>query len=84
MMEKCKYRLPCGRCDKFDTLCDFNKDAFISKDDSIIPDPNKCDHDWVLTDKYNFSYTCIDGEEVTFRSNKYVCNKCKSVDVREA
>lgn len=31
IMEDCKYRLPCGRCDKFNKDCDM---------------PKKCEHEW--------------------------------------
>lgn len=24
MKKECKYRMPCGRCDKFDSFCDMN------------------------------------------------------------
>ena len=30
-MEDCKYRLPCGRCNKFDKECDA---------------PKECEHSW--------------------------------------
>ena len=37
MKEECKYRLPCGRCEKRGASCD-------------APDvKEECEHDWVLT-----------------------------------
>lgn len=53
-MEECKYRLPCGRCDKFNKECDAPKDNVL----------NECEHSWEVTsfdlknDDLYFYYTC--------------------------
>lgn len=36
-MEDCKYRLPCGRCEKLGTPCDAPK---------ACDAPKECDHSW--------------------------------------
>ena len=39
MKEECKYRLPCGRCEKRGASCDA-PDVDVKEE---------CEHDWVLT-----------------------------------
>lgn len=55
MIEVCKYRLPCGRCDKFDTHCDLTYESI----DFIVKE--KCEHEWrydgQITNGHN--YKCI-------------------------
>lgn len=43
MKEICKYRLPCGRCEKRGAPCDA---------------PEKCEHDWVL-DETKIGSFCV-------------------------
>lgn len=67
---ECKYRLPCGWCDRNNELCviyqsykvryDPDNDV-VSKDESLNKD--ECDHHWVYTGS-------VDG------SNCYQCSKC--------
>ena len=61
MTEVCKYRLPCGRCDKYDKFCDLSLEQIgcITK--------NKCEHNWV----FNGSMSNSAGEHIYYK-----CLKC--------
>ena len=72
--QPCKYRLPCGWCDKYDRRCE-HIEALIAEAD--WEKEHGCEHDWVLwsTTENNlklFSYT-----------NIYVCTKCGKTDIRK-
>ena len=49
-MESCKYRLPCGHCDKFNEPCPFleKKIACDLEEATIREKQAKCIHEWSL------------------------------------
>lgn len=51
-MEECKYRLPCGRCEKFNKDCDAPKDNDLSNNTK-----HWCEHEWVYNDAEVADYT---------------------------
>ena len=70
---KCKYLLPCGRCDKYDRNCD-------------MPKENECNnHIWILINSYtnsagtNKTYKCakcdavklVDGNGSIYESGEW-------------
>ena len=73
MKEICKYRLPCGRCDKFNTDCDLtpNDIRFIVEDESKDKEwkehDKKCEHNWVFCK----SIMHTGGKDIVYR-----CSKC--------
>ena len=71
-MKECKYRLPCDWCDKFNKKCE-------EVDYYELPNPNTCDHDWILEERYMYP-----SEDYKVRHRgKYVCRKCYAVEVKD-
>lgn len=66
-MKECKYKLPCNWCDKFNKCCDMVEPIEIK-----LPDPNKCEHDW-LTEQ---TYAYIDDNNNIQHVTLCVCRKC--------
>lgn len=72
--KECKYKLPCNWCDKFNKYCDMTEPIKIE-----FPDPEKCDHDWILEEIY--VYPSEDFK--MYHRGKYICRKCHTVEVRD-
>lgn len=68
-MEECKYRLPCGRCDKYDEKCDALKDCATKE----------CEHSWVI-EVSKSNYINAKGEEHCIVNAH--CRKCGTNNVR--
>ena len=68
MKEICKYRLPCGRCDKFDINCDltYQEIEFMSKL-SEKSSEEECEHEWKITGGTISSCNVV---------HYYTCSKC--------
>ena len=65
--EDCKYRMPCGWCDRHNRLCDvvqyhLNQEKNDRKEE--------CEHNWKFELKYQYP------EEPERWYNKYFCPKC--------
>lgn len=68
VIEKCKYLLPCGHCDKFDRLCNYNTPIELnheyiegSQKVRIFDNKTDCDHQWSWqrsTSKGDLLYIC--------------------------
>lgn len=78
MKKLCEYRLPCGRCDKFDINCDltYEQIELMSKIDKD-KETNKtygcsCNHDW------QFEYTILNDDGCW---EHYYCPKCKKTQI---
>lgn len=78
MNKTCEYRLPCGRCNKFNIFCDLSYAdiKFMSEMDKINEAETtsetlreECEHEWRL------SKTSYD-EKSRSAVNYYICSKC--------
>ena len=56
-IKECEYRLPCGRCDKYDDFCDATKDYSVKFN---------CNHKWLTKvvesdykDEYGNNYVVV-------------------------
>lgn len=67
MIEICKYRLPCGRCDKDNIFCDLSLEQ-IGNITSNKPKGEQCGHFWVLDKQEVFE------NKICYKI--YECNKC--------
>ena len=74
-MEDCKYRLPCGRCDKFDKECDLLK---------------RCEHNWeainyiVTNDDIGFRSKCKNCGAIKIDSMKKILESTKqNLDIND-
>lgn len=72
MHENCKYRLPCGWCDRHNRLCDIVQYEINKK-------PKECNHNWTIEvsktdymDEYGNEYCVV---------HKH-CSECGATDVR--
>lgn len=72
-MKECKYRLPCGWCDKYDKFCDLSMEQI----NSTVED--KCEHDW----KFSESRVHTGGTDVYYKCSKCGATKMKYYDVVE-
>lgn len=63
-MERCKYLLPCGRCDKRGAPCDATAKQLEIYDS--LESPEECEHEW----RYHGCDT------VGHSGHYYVCMKC--------
>ena len=74
-MKTCKYRLPCGRCDKFNTFCDltFQDIVSIEKEISTKECEKECEHDWVFQTESTNDYN--ENGELYYITTKH-CVKC--------
>lgn len=70
---ECRYKLPCGWCDKFDKECK------IECENRTLP--FECDHDWIENSSYFFSHN----KEIWIHID-YHCRRCgeRKVEVRES
>lgn len=80
---KCKYLLPCGYCDKYNTQCKADRERVVStpaelyknlKEEFELHDKDTstsiCNHAW-----YYDSYI----DDINGRTEKHVCNYCGKV-----
>ena len=68
-MVECKYKLPCGRCDKRGALCDASEPTPTE----LKYDPN-CNHDWLCE---STTYMNPDLPYTYYSYTTYRCGKCK-------
>ena len=47
-MEHCKYKLPCGRCDKYDIPCEMSEVMPIPMTMDTEDGIKECEHTWYL------------------------------------
>ena len=74
-LKECKYRLPCGWCDKKNEKCEFSQRTTINKSFDFDDKENyfknllspHCDHEWHIKEK------TISGRDET---RKYICENC--------
>lgn len=70
-MEHCKYRLPCGWCDRRNEKCELLQESIVSNNQSdpvmnfIATLPAYCDHVWIQNGSSS-------------NANYYVCTKCNT------
>jgi len=80
-IKECKYRLPCGRCDKYDKDCDIAiaemqmKNDFFTEPKKAIDYPvhslkDNCIHNWELH---------FDNDSSSDTGTYYVCSKCGTI-----
>ena len=74
MLRDCKYRLPCGRCDKYDKFCEAIQYEILKQEQEKNLKSTECKHDWVLIN----SYTNSAGTNKTYKCAK--CDAIKLVD----
>ena len=78
--EICEYRLPCGRCNKFNISCDLSYADFklmseiykIETASKTLKEETlkeECEHEWELNDS---TYDEISMSKI----NRYICSKC--------
>jgi hypothetical protein len=73
-IERCKYFLPCGYCDKYDIPCKASKEN-LANYYGISDVPKECEHNWQFVQQYWNS-------ETHKFFNKYVCTECGNVEYR--
>lgn len=74
-MEICKYRLPCGRCDKFDIPCDLTIED-IERTEKEISTKEECEHDWIFETESTNDYN--ENGEPYYLTTKH-CTKCGNI-----
>ena len=67
---ECKYRLPCGWCDRINEVCTLYQayKATINNVDGVNEKEIGCDHHWVYNGSYYFCSKCGVIREVTYYS----------------
>lgn len=65
-MERCKYILPCGRCDKRGAPCDATVKQLEVYDS--LESPKECKHNWVLEEQETIK------QKVFYK--RYKCSIC--------
>ena len=64
-MKRCKYLLPCGRCDQRGAPCDVTVKQLEIYDS--LESPEECEHDWRINGQ-------LHGREA--RYTMHTCSKC--------
>ena len=72
-IEKCKYALPCGWCDRFNKICHLNNPIKINEE-------TECDHEWTLAD---VQYKRDHKNDKVIITRNYKCNICGAVNQEE-
>ena len=85
-MGRCKYLLPCGRCDKRGAHCDASDANLESHNTLKAPseptptehkyDPN-CNHDWF------YESTTYTNPDLSLTYNSYTTYRCSKCEVRK-
>ena len=65
-MKICKYRLPCGRCDKTNNFCDLTLEDIEWLENEVLNET--CNHTWSIIESK---------EKDNARYHLYACRKCK-------
>lgn len=65
-MKRCKYLLPCGRCDQRGALCDVTAEQLNIYNSLELPE--ECNHGWVLKEQE------IIEQKVSYK--RYKCRIC--------
>lgn len=66
MLRDCKYRLPCGSCDKYDRDCEALQLEIFKQEQNECQ--NVCKHNWVLEEQE------IIKQKVSYK--RYKCSTC--------
>ena len=75
-MERCKYLLPCGKCDKFGKTCEATTDTETLKMyDSLTFPTKECEHDWAVESR--IAYPPI-ADEIPYYTVRLICRKCRA------
>ena len=73
-MKRCKYLLPCGRCDQRGAPCDATVKQLETYDS--LESPEECNHNWVLEEQE------IIKQKVSYKRYKcYICGKEKIIRI---
>lgn len=72
MIEKCKYRLPCGLCEMSGALCSYDSIPTITI--------NQCNHDWHVIQEIH--KPDFDNDSITIE-RKYQCLYCGATKIKE-
>ena len=73
-MERCKYLLPCGRCDKRGAPCDATIET-LDMYDSPTPPTKECEHDWVVESRVVHPQI---KDEMPYYTVRLTCRKCRA------
>lgn len=86
--QSCKYRLPCGWCDKYDRRCEHIESLIAKKDfermaEEIkeIENEHKCEHEWL-----RYIINIDEKEQSQYVAPKYIahiCSKCGDLAIGE-
>lgn len=79
MLKDCKYRLPCGWCDKYDRQCLLIEHEVGKQENNSKP--KECEHDWEI--EYTYMSIPKDKNKEAYYVVKRVCRKCYESELRK-
>lgn len=75
MLKDCKYRLPCGWCDKYDIQCLLIEHEVGKQEQENNSKQTECEHNWILEEQE------IVNQKVCYKT--YRCSICKKKHIRK-